>query len=232
MTMPPQEKLLYHWSGEDDLVGGKWYDKVQGLPWTKEKTIAPKTSDQKGYKTGSSSNAGGFIMNINTQESNNGTVGLNMGRCWRIVIDCEPTAMGGTSTTTAYIADFCGNRETHNGFAFGFNRTATIPRTIYEIGDKNYTAPVETEGTWFQKRITYEYGCKVKQGRYYQYVKVTDGVETVESEASISHPRFVFDKNYWSFNNENVAFLGKAYGSSFNQMILYDVKIYGTQDYE
>lgn len=111
--MTPQEtdgmwRLLCHWSGEDDLVDGKWVDKVSGERFGFYGNVL---REDAGYH---------LLRNVYGQLTGNGV--LPLGNHYRVVIDARATAQPDSAHPAAYVVfvDFQSLGDTPGGFMCGY----------------------------------------------------------------------------------------------------------------
>ena len=217
-----KERLIYHWSGEDDLVNNAWVDRIQGFPLGK---MNNPIHENNGYTCANTQ--GCFRSNLNTTVAGNGTVGLHIGRHWRIVVDCTPLIF--RTTNLNLIIDFGSLGTANKAFGFGISGAGGQDRivdnyksrnnsTIYSVADKRNTSNVPAPS--INTRAVIEYGCEQSDNGDVQYF-IYNGVKQV---ATLAHDPIIFEADFYL---DQIYFgCGNAGSYAIERVAIYDIKIY------
>ena len=217
-----KERLIYHWSGEDDLVNNAWVDRIQGFPLGK---MNNPIHENNGYTCVSSQ--GYFKCDLNTTIAGNGTVGLHIGRHWRIVVDCTPLIF--RTTNLNLIIDFGSLGNVNKSFGFGISGAGGQDRivdnyksrnnsTIYSVATSRNSSNVPAPS--INTRAVIEYGCEQSDNGDVQYFIYND-VKQVSTQA---HQPIYFEADFHLASG----FVGNGNVSNYSieRVAIYDIKIY------
>lgn len=219
-----EERLIYHWSGEDDLVNNTWVDRIQGFPFSKQNNPIHENS---GYTCANSQ--GFFKANLNTDVAGNGTIGLHIGRHWRIVIDCTPLDI--RTNNMNLIIDFGSLGQSNKSFGFGISGSNGQDRMIdnYKTQGNKNTYSVATgrnasnvPSPPVNTRAVIEYGCKPSNNGDVQYIMYNN----VEQMAAQAHTPIKFEADF-SLDNGLIG-NGNASNYAIVRIAIFDIKIYNT----
>ena len=217
-----KERLIYHWSGEDDLVNNAWVDRIQGFPLGKMNNPIHENS---GYTC--NGGAGYFMADLNSTVARNGTVGLHIGRLWRVVVECTPLIF--RTTNMNLIVDFGSLTPSNKSFGFGISGAGGQDRII-----DNYKSPTNSQkysvatsrndsnvpAPSINTRAIIEYGCEQSDNGDVQYFIYND----VKQVATQVHAPIYFEAD---FNLSSIC-VGNGIAGTFaiERVAIYDIKIY------